>query len=168
MALFILCKLILQTCMRSSPVELDVWFLVGPSSTSTLYVCEQRRLVTHVISTIISWVGHLLSKHTVNLKKWQSACDWWVIYGWWRLYTDLMCKWGANITWLWTSSWENIAVLLARLSLVLSIGLKVNIGYVAVGLGFKVQLNLGFLQLLVPLTLWYSSLNHVLMNTLRP
>ena len=79
-----------------------------------------------------------------------------------------MCKWGANITWLWTSSWENIAVLLARLSLVLSIGLKVNIGYVAVGLGFKVQLNHGFLQLLVPLTLWYSSLNHVLLNTLRP
>ena len=30
MALFILRKFILQTCMRSHPVGLDVWFLVGP------------------------------------------------------------------------------------------------------------------------------------------
>ena len=30
MALFILRKLILQTCMRSHPVGLDVWFLVEP------------------------------------------------------------------------------------------------------------------------------------------
>ena len=30
MALFVLHKLILQTRMRSHPVGLDVWFLVGP------------------------------------------------------------------------------------------------------------------------------------------
>ena len=30
MALFVLCKLILQTRMRSHPVGLDDWFLVGP------------------------------------------------------------------------------------------------------------------------------------------
>ena len=42
MALFILRKLILQTRMRSHPVGLDVW--LAPSSTSVLYVCEQRKL----------------------------------------------------------------------------------------------------------------------------
>ena len=30
MALFVLRKLILQTCMHSHPVGLDVWFLIGP------------------------------------------------------------------------------------------------------------------------------------------
>ena len=44
MALFVLCKLILQTRMRSHLVVLDVWPLVGPVSTSILYVCEQRRI----------------------------------------------------------------------------------------------------------------------------
>ena len=44
MALFVLRKLILQTHMRSHPVGLDVWFLVGPLFTSIVHVCEQRRL----------------------------------------------------------------------------------------------------------------------------
>ena len=30
MVLFVLRKQMLQTCMRNQPVELDVWFLVGP------------------------------------------------------------------------------------------------------------------------------------------
>ena len=41
MALFILCKLILQMRMLSHPVGLDVWY---PLSTSMLHVCEQWRL----------------------------------------------------------------------------------------------------------------------------
>ena len=49
MALFVLCKLILQTRMCSHPVGLDVWYLVGPLSTSILHVSEQRRL-WHVLS----------------------------------------------------------------------------------------------------------------------
>ena len=44
MALFVLLKLILQTRMCNHPVRLDVWLLVGPWSTSILYVCKQRRL----------------------------------------------------------------------------------------------------------------------------
>ena len=43
MALFVLCKLILQTRMRSHPVGLDSDFWSDPSSTSILHVCEQRR-----------------------------------------------------------------------------------------------------------------------------
>ena len=61
-------KLILQKCMQSHPVVLDVWFLVGPFA-SILHVCEQWKLwqdwaglpepllVTYVIRTIISWAG---------------------------------------------------------------------------------------------------------------
>ena len=44
MALFVLHKLILQTHMCSHSVGLDVWLSGEPSSTSILYVCEQRRL----------------------------------------------------------------------------------------------------------------------------
>ena len=44
MARFVLRKLILQTRMSSDPVGLDVRLLVGPSSTSILHICEQRRL----------------------------------------------------------------------------------------------------------------------------
>ena len=44
MALFVLRKLILQTCMRSYAVWLDVWFWSDPSSTSIVHVSEQRRL----------------------------------------------------------------------------------------------------------------------------
>ena len=69
MVLFVLCKLILQTCMCSHPVGLDVWFLVGPFVyfPILLHVCEVkarlRRLTwaftgrLYVISTIISWAG---------------------------------------------------------------------------------------------------------------
>ena len=72
MALFVLRKLILQTRMRSHPVGLDVWFLVGPFvyfHTSCVrpakVVVRLRRcagspeplLLAYVISTIISWAG---------------------------------------------------------------------------------------------------------------
>ena len=69
---FVLRKLILQTRMRSHPVELDVWFLVGPfvyfhtSCVRTAKALARLRgcagspepsLVAYVISTIISWAG---------------------------------------------------------------------------------------------------------------
>ena len=79
MALFVLCKPILQTRMRSHPVGLDVRFWSDPLSTSILHMCEQGRLwrdctdaqahlsgcsgspecllVANVINTIISWAG---------------------------------------------------------------------------------------------------------------
>ena len=72
MVLFVLCKLILQTRMRSHPVGLDVWFLVGPfvyfytfcvrtaKALSRLRGCAgspEPSLVAYVISTIISWAG---------------------------------------------------------------------------------------------------------------
>ena len=72
MTLFVLLKLILQKHMRSHPVELDVWFLVGPfvcfhtSCVQTAKALVRLRscagssepsLVACVISTIISWAG---------------------------------------------------------------------------------------------------------------
>ena len=74
MALF-LHKLILQIRMRSHPVELDVWFLVGPfvyfhtsrvrtaKALAKLRECTgspQPSLVDYLVSTIISWVGSML------------------------------------------------------------------------------------------------------------
>ena len=71
-ALFILCKLMLQTRMRSHPVGLDVWFLVGrlvyfhtscvPTGKALVRLCgcagsSEPSLVAYVISTIISWAG---------------------------------------------------------------------------------------------------------------
>ena len=72
MVLFVLRKLILQTRMRSHPVGLDVWYLVGPFVYFlTLWVrtakalARQRgcagspepSLVAYAISTIIPWAG---------------------------------------------------------------------------------------------------------------
>ena len=72
MALFVLRKLILQPHMRSHPVGLDVWFLVGPfvyfhtscvrtaKALTRLHGCAgspEPSLVSFVISTIISGAG---------------------------------------------------------------------------------------------------------------
>ena len=72
MVLFILRKLILQTSMRSHPVGLVVWFLVGSfvyHHTSCVWTAKvlarlcgcagssEPSLVAYVISTIISWAG---------------------------------------------------------------------------------------------------------------
>ena len=74
MALFVLHKLILQTCLPRHPVGLDSWFLVGPfvyfhtlcvwavNALGRLRGCAgslQHSLVTYVISTIISWAGSI-------------------------------------------------------------------------------------------------------------
>ena len=85
MALFVLRKLILQTCMRSYPVGLDVWFLIGPfvyfhitcvqtaMALARLRKCTgspEPSLITCVISTIISWAGsntNILIMLTVQL-----------------------------------------------------------------------------------------------------
>ena len=72
LALFVLRKFILQTCMRSHPVRLDVWFLVWlvvyfhTSCVLTAKALARLResagslepsLITYVISPIISWAG---------------------------------------------------------------------------------------------------------------
>ena len=72
MVLFVLRKLILQTRMRSHPVGLGVWFLVGPfvyfhtpcvqtaKALARLRGCAaspEPSLVAYVISAIISWAG---------------------------------------------------------------------------------------------------------------
>ena len=71
MVLFVLRKLILQTRMRSHPVQLDVWCLFRPfvyfhtsctnseGSGETLECAgsPELSLVAYVISTIISWAG---------------------------------------------------------------------------------------------------------------
>ena len=71
-AFFVLRKLILQTCMHSNPVGLDVWFLVWPfvyfhtSCVRTVKALLRLRgcagspeplLVAYVKSTINSWAG---------------------------------------------------------------------------------------------------------------
>ena len=72
MVLFVLRKLIPQTRMRSHPVGLDVWFLVGPfvyfhtfwgrtaKALARLRGCAgspEPLLVAYMIRTITSWVG---------------------------------------------------------------------------------------------------------------
>ena len=102
-ALFVLRKFILQICMRSHPVGLDVWFLVRPlvyfhtsceqtaKALARLRECAgspEPSLVAYVISTIISWTGSImlcpflvffLQKHLaeVNVKfsKFQRPAD---------------------------------------------------------------------------------------------
>ena len=92
MVLFVLRKLILQTCMHSHPIGLDVQFLVGPffhchtlcvwtaKALARLHGCAglpEPLLVAYVISTIISWagsnMGHRLTKGTLrqNIKIWK-------------------------------------------------------------------------------------------------
>ena len=82
MALFVLRKLILQTRMRSHPVEPEVWFLVGPfvyfhtlcvRTAMALARLHERAgspepsLVAYVISTIISWAGS--NQHKRQIKR---------------------------------------------------------------------------------------------------
>ena len=63
MVLFVLRKLILQTRMRSHPVAIDVWFLVGLCCLLPYIMCAnseasgETSLVAYLISTIISWAG---------------------------------------------------------------------------------------------------------------
>ena len=86
MVLFVLRKLILQTCMRSHPVGLEIWFLVGPfvyfhtSCVRTAKAGEtapEPSLVAYVISTIISWAESLLlySYHSRVLFFCQTSAD---------------------------------------------------------------------------------------------
>ena len=73
MALFVLLKLILQTCMRSHPVGEMSDFCSDPSSTSILHVCEQRRLwrTLKVLARLLAWAfaGRLCDKYH-NLMSW--------------------------------------------------------------------------------------------------
>ena len=94
MVLFVLRKRILQTCMCSHLVGLDVWFLVGPfvyfqtSCVQTVKALARLRgcagspepsLVAYVISTIISWAWSIVMLgtnqcfSTVLLKRIQSS-----------------------------------------------------------------------------------------------
>ena len=78
MVLFVIRKLFLQTCMRSHPVGLDVWFLVRPfvcfhtscvrtvKALARLCKCAgspEPSLVAYMISTIISWAGSIKLPH---------------------------------------------------------------------------------------------------------
>ena len=68
MVLFVLRKLILQKCMQSHPVALDVWFLVGP------FICFHTSCVRTVKALVVkdcagSSAGHLCDKNR-NLKSW--------------------------------------------------------------------------------------------------
>ena len=84
MVIFVLCKLILKTCMHSHPVRLDVWFLVRPFVYfHTLCVrtakalarlreyagSPEPSLVAYVIRTIISWAGSFAFIHISREKE---------------------------------------------------------------------------------------------------
>ena len=84
--LFILCKLILQTHIRSHPVGLNVWLLVEPfvyfhtTCVRTAKALARLRgyagspeplLVAYVVSTIISWAGSFMT-HTFDFELCQS------------------------------------------------------------------------------------------------
>ena len=92
MALFVPRKLILKPHMRSHPVGLDIWFLVGPfvyfhtSCVRTAKALARLRgrvgspgpsLVAYVISTIISWAGSnllFLKKPMIDVGKACRKC----------------------------------------------------------------------------------------------
>ena len=80
MALFVFCKLILQMRMRSHPVELDVWFLVGPFV--YFHTAWMRRLAWAFtgrlcFSTIISRAGSFKQKFCALLVELQYfIVDW--------------------------------------------------------------------------------------------
>ena len=98
MALIVLRNLILQTCMRSHPVGLDVWFLDGPFvyfHTSCVQTAKalsrmhgwpgwpEPSPVACEISTIISWAGSIKAAYNTDfimLKKeerFQFESDMW-------------------------------------------------------------------------------------------
>ena len=102
MALFILRELILQTSMRSHPVGLDVWFLVGPFlhfHTLCVQIAKalarlrewagspEPSLVAYVVSTIISWAGSFYFQESVYLhrqREWSmhkrnKKCKWYLL-----------------------------------------------------------------------------------------
>ena len=82
MVLFVLRKLVLQTCMHSNSVALDIWWLVGHfvyfhtscvwtgKALARLHRCAgspEPLLVAYVISAIISWAGsNSIDPSTVN------------------------------------------------------------------------------------------------------
>ena len=87
---FVLFKLI-QTRMRSHPVGLDVWFVVGPfvyfhtpcvrtvKALARLRRCAdlpEPSLVAYVISTIISWAGlnWIITTPCCRLRTWLVTC----------------------------------------------------------------------------------------------
>ena len=72
MALIALRKLDLQTRMRSNPLGLHVWS--GPSSTSIVHVCEQRRLWQY-------WMRSLAWAFAVRLcNKYHNLINWLFTY----------------------------------------------------------------------------------------
>ena len=95
LALFVLRKLILQTHMRSHPVGLDLWFWSDPSSTSILYVSEQRRLWQDCVDAQarLSLTDHLCDKdhNFVGLLKWDVAQQ--------NQQNDLCAQWRLRSTW---------------------------------------------------------------------
>ena len=91
MVLFVLHNFILQTCMCSHPVGLDVWFLVQPfvyfhtSCVQTVKALARLRgcagspepsLVAYVVSTIISWAGsdNIVSVSNRMCTSWTQDC----------------------------------------------------------------------------------------------
>ena len=80
MALFFLRKGIIQTCIRSHPVELDVWFLVGPFHSSCVWTAKalarlcrcagspEPWLVACVIMSWLNWrqLLHVLAYNVTN------------------------------------------------------------------------------------------------------
>ena len=126
MVLFILCKFIPQTCMRSHPVELDIWFLVGPfiyfhasyvrtaKALARLRICAgsgspELSLVTYVISTIISWDVSYVSRAGSNSGGWSRNFFQAPLY---RLSGGKIILQGyknpdLNWNYIWTAAWQN-------------------------------------------------------------
>ena len=80
MALFVLCKLILQTRMHSHPVGLDVWFLVGPffyfHSSWERTVKTLARLRRCAGSSESSLVAYVITDKYHNLMSWLISILW--------------------------------------------------------------------------------------------
>ena len=78
MVLLVLRKLILQMCMRSHPVELDVWFLVGLFiyfHTFILHMCKQRRLWWDCVDVIkVMWNRECFWSWNIHIENIWTLC----------------------------------------------------------------------------------------------
>ena len=102
MALFILCKFIPQRHMRSHPVGLDVWLLVG------LFIHFHTLCVETAKALLVAFVGRLCDKYH-NLMSWLILtlsyfhCHWKI----WLHDGEFWCLQIVMVSVIWAASWQN-------------------------------------------------------------
>ena len=78
MALLALCKLNLQTCMRSNRLGLDVWFLVRPFFYFQTLCVRTVTALAHLCGLAWAFAVRLCDKYH-NLMSWLNDCLWSIV-----------------------------------------------------------------------------------------